>query len=289
MGVLALVLFQSLSMALFTIFSRPLAVRLTRAQFQVTAVFFTGLYFLSLPVAFLASDVYLSDFTEWWPLLVLASVAYGLQNVTLFWTLRYMDAAISSLMGMLGIIGVVVMATIILGEGLTWQQLGGAALIVGSIGYVLSAKVNEGERRHWTTGLILSLVTAVLLGIGATGEKYLLGQVELGSYIVWGWGLQWAVIFGTSLVYQPGLYKNVLRRANAKLLSAATVARTLSALSFVTMMLVLDNLSKVAVLSGLKVIFVAILGVLILHERQFVRRKIMAAVAAAIGVAIMFW
>lgn len=289
MGIVILVLLQSLCMALFTIFSRPLAVKLTRAQFQVTAVFFTGLYVLSLPVAFLVSGVYWSDLAEWWPLLILTSVAFGLQNVTIFWVLRYMDAAISSLMGMLSIVAVVVMATIVLGEGLTWQQLGGAALIVTSIGYVLSAKVNASERRHWTIGLILSIVTAVLLGVGATGEKYLLGQMELGSYLVWGWGLQWALIFGTSLLYRPSQYKLVLKASNAKLLGAATAARTLGALGFVTSQLIINNLSKVAVFSGLKVIFVAILGVLILHERQFMRRKILAAAAAAVGVAVMFW
>lgn len=289
MGIIILVLLQSLCMALFTIFSRPLAVKLTRAQFQVTAVFFTGLYLLSLPVAFLVSDVYLSDLAEWWPLLVFASVAFGLQNVGLFWALRYMDAAISSLLGMLGTVAVVVMATLILDEGLTLQQLAGAAVIVASITYVLSAKVNAGERRHWTLGLIISIVTAALLGIGATGEKYLLGHMELGSYLVFGWGMQWLLILGTSLVYQPRQFKTVLQPGNAKLLAAATTARTLGALGFVANLLILNNLSKVAVLSGLKVIFVGILGVFILHERQFVRRKIVGAVAAAIGVAIMFW
>ncbi len=169
------------------------------------------------------------------------------------------------------------------------QQFGGAVIIIASIVYVLGAKVNAGERRHWTLGLITATITALFLGIGATGEKYLLGQMELGSYLFWGWGMQWALILGTSLVYRPREYKAVLRRDNAKLLSAATATRTLGALGFVASQLILNNLAKVAVLSGLKVIFVGILGVVILHERQFVRRKILGAVAAAIGVAIMFW
>jgi hypothetical protein len=289
MGVIALVLLQSLAMALFTVFSRPLAVKLNRAQFQVTAVIFSGLYLCALPIAFLISDITLADLARWWPCVLAVSLAFGLQNVGLFWVLRYMDAALSSLLGTLGIIATVILATIILGEGLTLRQVAGALLIIGSISYVLAAPVNQGERRHWTIGLIISSALAVLLALGATGEKYLLGKMELGSYLVWGWGMQWLVILLISLIYLPDQYKLVLKRSNAKPLTLATIFRTLGALGFVAGQLIIGNLSKVAVSSGLKVLFVAILGITILHERQFIRRKLIAAASAAVGVAVMFW
>jgi drug/metabolite transporter (DMT)-like permease len=289
MGVIILVLLQSLASALLTIFSRPLAVKLHQAQFQITAVIFTGFYLLSLPVAFLVSDVYVAELGRWLPNLLFVSVAFGLQNITIFWILRYMDAALATLMGTLGIISTVVMATLFLGEGLTLQQFAGAASIIAAISYVLSARVNAHERRNWTLGLLIALANAVFLGIGATGEKHLLGQMTFGSYLVWGWGLQLVTVLIVSFLYMPRNYGLVLRRSNAKLLLAATVMRTLGAMGFVVGLLVMGNLSQAIVLTGLKVIMVALLGVVVLHERQFIRRKLAAAVTAAAGVALMFW
>lgn len=289
MGSILLMVFQSLFMALFIIFSRPLAVKLTRAQFQVTAVFFTGLYVLSLPVAFVLGPVEVSELTKWWPMLVGVGIVYGLANVSGFWVLRYMDAALATLLGTMGTVAAVIMATFFLGEGLTYQQLMGAALILGSIWYVLVAHVNKQERRHWQLGLLISIGTAVLIGLGSVGEKYLLDHMETSSYLVWGWGLQWIVIVLCSFVFGIKNYRLVFKKSNAKLLGLASLMRTLGALGFVAGQVIIGNLSKVIVLAGLKVLMVALLGVFILQERQFIQRKIIASVIAAIGAGVMFW
>ncbi len=289
MGAILLMLVQSLFSALFTIFSRPLAIKLTQAQFQVTAVVFTGLYAITLPIAFMVSPVYLSDLWNWLPMLIGIGIAFGLSNVGMFWVLRYMDAALSALLGTLGIVAAVVMATIFLGEGLSYKQLIGAACILGAIWYVLVAHVNKNERHSWKLGLFISIGTALLMGVGATGEKYLLDNMQVGSYLVWGWGFQWLVIVVCSFLFGARQYKQVLNWSNARLLGLSSLMRTLGALGFVAGQVIIGNLSKVVILSGLRVLMVALLGVFILHERQFIKRKIIAAVIAAVGVAVMFW
>lgn len=288
MGIVFLVLFQNSAMAFFTVFVRQLTLRHPGTQFQLAAITMTGLYLCSLPIAFLVSNIDINDLWRHLPIFLLVSLALGLQSIVNFWILRYMDAAISSLVGMLGTISTIIMATVLLGEGLTLLQLVGAAIILGAVSSVLITKVSPHQRNDWTRGLLLATAGALLLAIGVTGEKYLLGQVQLGSYIGWGWGLQTLIVLALGFMFNAKQFKAVLKPRNAKLLVLATIARVLLAFGFVASMLIIDNASKVMVLCGLKVILATLLGMIILHERQFIRRKLVAAVAAALGTVLLF-
>lgn len=50
-----------------------------------------------------------------------------------------------------------------------------------------------------------------------------------------------------------------------------------------------DNASLIGMMSGLKIVLTAILAAIILKELTFIRRKIVAAIIASVGVGMMVW
>src|SRR5262249_16920701 len=146
------------------------------------------------------------------------------------------------------------------------------------------------ERQFWTVGLGLSLLAAVFFGMATTNEKFLLNHMNLTSYLVFGWGTQVLVAFIFSwLIGRRKGYAEIRARKPYALLGLGGLIRAVSGLTFVLALVVIDNLSVVSALSGLKVIIAALLGWLVLREGQFALRKLGASMVAAIGVVIMFW
>lgn len=81
----------------------------------------------------------------------------------------------------------------------------------------------------------------------------------------------------------------MLSADNAGLLLAAGLTRLGMGVLFVFSLVALKSLCMAVILAGLRPLFVAFLGAAFLHERRFMRRKIIASAVAAIGVALMFW
>jgi drug/metabolite transporter (DMT)-like permease len=84
-------------------------------------------------------------------------------------------------------------------------------------------------------------------------------------------------------------FKKVLRRDNVSLLAAAGLTRATMGILFVFSLVLLRSLCVAVILAGLRPLFVSFLGAWVLRERRFLARKVIASIAAAAGVAIMFW
>jgi drug/metabolite transporter (DMT)-like permease len=286
---LAIVLTQNISGAFMAIGLRKLAKIVPQAQFQVLAAVFVCMYALTLPVVLSMGHVYPGDLLQHWFLLTIAGIALTLNPVCFYMGLRYMDAAMGSLLATINIIGAIMGAVWILDEHLAIQQVVGSVIVVGAIIYGLSVKLSKKQRKHWTWGAGFTLASGVFLAISMIIQKYLLGQISGESFIVWGWGIQTllAVVLGVTFGRQH--FKHVFHRKAVPHLLGAGLSKAGTAGGFVVSLVFFHSLSFAIVLAGLRPLFVSFLGALILKEHEFMRRKIEASLIAALGIGIMFW
>lgn len=283
------VLGQNISGAFYSLLSRRLAVTLPHAQMQVAAALFVITFVIATPIALAYGGVYLAALTAWWPLLLLAGFTTSLSVSLLLMTFRHMDAAMGTLLTTMHIVLAIVGGMYILGESMGVQQLIGAALVILAVTYALSVHVSKRERRNWALGILFAVGSAICFAVGAVIEKYLLGQMNIPSYVVWGLGTQCLVGVSVGLLLGWRNFRDVLRPRHFVLLLGAGIIRTCMGIFFVFSLVLLKSLCIAIVLAGLRPLFVAFLGAWLLHERKFLLRKVVASVAAAVGIAVMFW
>ena len=285
----AVVLGQNISGAFYSLLSRRLAVRLPHAQMQVAAVLFVITFVIAAPVALLYGDVRLASLLDWWPYLLIAGFTTSMSVSLLLLTYRHMDAAMATLLTTIHVVLGVVGGMYVLGESMGLQELAGGLIVLTAVGYALSVHVGKRERRNWTRGSMFALASAMCFAVGVVIEKFLLGQMTVPSYVVWGLGTQClvGVLFGTLLGWRH--FGDVLKARNAVLLFGAGLVRSGMAVLFVFSLVMFKSLCIAMILAGLRPLFVAFLGAWFLGERKFLGRKVIASIVAACGVTIMLW
>jgi drug/metabolite transporter (DMT)-like permease len=284
----AVVVGQNLFGAFYSLLSRRLSVKLPYAQLQVAAVLFTITFLLAAPLAIWYGDISTAALTQWWPYLLVGGGTTALNMATNLLIFRYMDAAMGTLLTTTNVVMAVLSAMYVLGERMGVHEVVGGLLALLAVVYALSVHVSRRERRNWTLGILVTIVSALLFSVAAVVEKFLLGEMSVSSYVVWGWGMQWLFAVGFSLLGARH-FKEVLARRNLSLLATAGLMRSGMGMLFVGSIVVLKSLCLAVVLAGLRPLFVAFLGAWFLGERKFLARKIVASILAGIGVAIMFW
>ena len=283
------VLGQNLSGAFYSILSRRLAVKMPHAQMQVAAVLFVITFVVAAPATMLYGGVHLASLLEWWPYLLLAGFTTSLSVSLLLLTFRHLDAAMGTLLTTLHIVLGVVGGMYVLGERMGMQEIIGGTIVLAAVGYALSVHVSKKERRNWTQGIMYAVASSLCFAVGVVIEKFLLGEMTVSSYVVWGLGTQCLVGVSFGLLLGWRHFKDVLKLRNTALLLSAGLVRSVMAVSFVISLIVLKSLCLAVILAGIRPLFVAFLGAWFLNEKRFMGRKIVASVVAAIGIAIMFW
>ena len=286
---LVVVLGQNIAGAFYSLLSRRLAVTLPHAQMQVTAVLFALTFGFAAPIALVYGDVHLNALVVWWPLLLCAGIATSISVALFLSAFRYLDAAMGTLLATMHVVLSVLGGMYLLGEHMGIQQLTGAALVVVAVTYALSVHVSKRERRNWLRGILFAIGSAIAFAVGAVIEKYLLGQMNIPSYVVWGLGSQCLVGLSFGVLLGRRHFRDVLRLRHATLLIGTGIIRTCMAMFFVFSLVLLKSLCIAIVLAGLRPLFVAFLAAWLLRERKFLLRKVIASIVAALGIAVMFW
>lgn len=285
----AAVLSQNIFGAFYTLLARRLAVALPHAQLQVSAILYVIAMLVVLPFVWHFGNVSFADLQQHWPYFLLLGVATALNSALALLVLRFMDAAMGALLMTTHIVMAVLAAMYVLSERMGLQELVGAAVTLGAVAYALSVHVSRRERRNWTLGILFTSLGAVTFAISATTEKFLLGEVGITSFLAWGWAAQCLCAIVLSLCFGARQYRKVFVRRHVFLLWSAGLTRSLMGFFFVLSIVTLKSLCIAVVLAGLRPLFVSFLGAWLLRERKFMRRKVAASVAAAIGVAVMLW
>jgi hypothetical protein len=270
--------------------ARRMASTYTGAHFQILAGAFVVAYFIFGGYALLSwQQISLASALAYAPQIILSSVAFTIWNALTFLVFRYVDAAIGSLFTTLNLVAVVIISSLTINETLTSMQLVGAVVLFAAILIVLLSHLSKAKRHRWEIGLILTIIGSLAFGAAIASEKYLLDQIGLPTYGVFGFGVQVFMLVILALLFRPkhfALYKN---SSFVKNVIGLGVVRAGAGLLFVIALVMADNASLVGVLSGLKIIITAILAGVFLHETQLMGRKLVAAMVAFVGVGLMMW
>lgn len=219
---------------------------------------------------------------DWLQLVFLALVCgiFGAGSIaTQYWAQKYVDAGITTLLSNLYTPVSIVLATLLLQEGLTPIQGAGATLLFSAI-IIVSKKHRIGRLRfdkHFTA----MALSGVMLGIALTAERALINTTGFtaGTLLSWwaqagGLGLA-AILLGakTTFTFKETLLTGTLRY--------------LQLLSWVLLVYVAGNLSVVSAVTTFKVVILFIFAAIFLHEREDLKRKITGSLLAAAGLLLM--
>ncbi len=272
------------------IYTRKMATHYKGAPMQIQAIVMMVMFvFALLFLAVTRDPLYLQLARDYWWLFILSGFSFVASFGLTHLAYEYVDVAIGTLFSTLNIAAVVLVASLVIGEELTLHQYLGAGVLLLAIWVMLSTHVSKRIHGRWFHALGLSFLAALVFGVGVTTEKYLLDRTGLSTYLLFGWGseLLWALLFAL-----------LINRRKLKLLTLHTfvrdgmisgIFRTGTGFLFILALVHSDNSSLVAVWSGLRVLIAALLGIILLKERHFIKRKLEAGVLACIAIGILLW
>lgn len=281
-----LMLFQNLLSASFSLLSRKINKKIKGAHFQVVALVFTVIVIFGLIFAVPRGGFQVNYLFENLQFFIFAGICFGLTNVASYKVFQYLDAGIATILSTLNTLAAVIIATFLIHEGLTVKQAVGALVVMLGIWLVMSIHLKKSEKNRWLVGLGFSVAAALFFGLATTTEKHLLNIMPLPVYILFGWGFQWLAAMCLSFINKHK-WRNLLLSPVLKTVIGAGLVRAIAGFLFILALVKSNNVSIIAVLSGVKAIFVVILADLILKERKFILKKVEAALLVTAGVAIM--
>ena len=168
---------------------RQLAQSIPDANRIINAIFFVGfLYPLGVAIAVLSKP----NLAIGWDNFVyvfFGSMLFPLVMVTAFNANKHIDAGLYTILNNLTPVVAIVCAYIFLAERLTSTQLTGSFIIIGSAFLASLPKLKHHAKSN-PVGIYFALISIVLLGLGVVFEKWMLGRMDFGAYLIFGWGAQ---------------------------------------------------------------------------------------------------
>ena len=286
----AVILLQNIFASVYALESRALAKRYHKAHFQILLATFAVVYAVFIVYAVLhVSEVNFFIDTQMYLLAVAVGLLFTVWTVLTFITLRYVDAAIGTLLTVLNLVAVVVISSSILGESLTPVQALGAFLLLVSILIIFKAKQSKHARHRILLATVLSMLASACFGLAITGEKYLLDRIGAPTYAVIGIGMQFLPLLFLALYYNREQFKLFKKPKFRNRVMVMGGVRAGAGLLFILSLIGANNASLIGMLSGFKIILTTLLAVILLKELTFIKRKLLASCVACIGVGLMLW
>lgn len=217
-------------------------------------------------------------------LLLVGSLIFPIINITTFRANKHLDAGAFTILDNLSRVITIGTAVLWLNEGFTGYQVIGATLIILSAVIVGVPRLHE-HHLAIKSGLGWALIAVFLHGIAITYERYMLQQMDLGAYLIIGWGCQLAWML---LLARPKRHEIRQLRLSKKLNHVLIYAMTASvrAIGFITMLKLTSAAFASAIVSFLP-IAVVIAGFVFLHERRMLLLRIASAATGTIGLLII--
>ncbi|HSW79549.1 MAG TPA: DMT family transporter [Candidatus Saccharimonadales bacterium] len=288
------ILLQTVFIALSLISLRVLArdKRTASASFAIGAGAFVTQYAVMLPFVPLFGHIDSSVLQEYWWRFVLGGIAFSLFGVCVYKTMTFFDVAVANLVVSVNAIFAVIGAFLFLSEKLSTQQLVGAIILLFGVGYGLlatHATHKKAMRRKLLIGGMYAVIGGILFAFAAINEKSLLSNMTIGSYILYGTGIQALIGILLGVIFQPRkmpllLYPHVLGWT-----AATGILRGLGAVCFIVAEVKSDNIGLVSVVANFRLMLVVLMGAWLLKERNHLKQKSFAAITAIAGITVMFW
>ncbi len=234
----------------------------------IYALFTTGLHF-----TFTNSMVF--------PLILLA-LLYGFGSLAIQHALKISDVANFTLLFASRGVFTVLASTLLLHEGLNPKQIVGAVFIFVSI-LLVTLKTQSISMRKAD---LIALLAAALLGFANTNDRYLLSLMKLFPYLVLGYLLP---AFFSTVIFPKSAMK-MFTMFSLTTFVKSCIFCVLYAISGVTFFIALQtapNSSQVAIINLTSVIFIVILSMIFLKERENIAKKLLAVAISFAGLVLL--
>lgn len=267
------------------LFRRYLAVKLPEHNRLVNASFFLIIYPIGLVVACFAPHNLAIGWQNFL-FVFLGSMIFPIFNIVAYKGNELVDAGLFNIISNITPIVTIAVASLLLNESLSSSQIIGATIIIGSAFLATLPNLHHHMKAN-SRGLILSFLSFVILGVGIVFERWMLGRMDFGTYLVFGWGSQtfWMLVF---------VFKE---RKNIKLLTPKNIRRpilmysstkAIMGLSFVSSLKLSGNASLISSVTSFLSVIIVIAAYFFLGEKQHLWLKLTAALIGTAGLIIMY-
>lgn len=194
--------------------------------------------------------------------------------------LQYLEVGVYSVVYNLRILFTTILGILFLNEEIVWLRILGGLLILLAI-FIVKQK---GKKSLTTIGLQWGLVASLVISFLNFSEKYLLNNISYLEYAVpvmlIAATLMWAVLLLRNRKVDYSIFK---QRQTISLMGFRALSAYCATLAFAAGGL----LSVTSYLSSLSVVIIVILGALLLGERDYLKRKIIAVAISVIGLSLI--
>lgn len=262
-----------------------------RASFAVNAILFCALYGTGLVLITFIGNVDTSVHARYLLQFVAGGLGFAIFNICTYKSLTYLDAATTGMLGTFKVLFTILLAGAFLHETLTRIQLLGAAVLLCAIIYILRIAKHASAKAvssNWLPGLLFAVIGSFIFALANINEKYLLGQMNVATYLFFGWGWQWIISLGLGLT-QYKYARAVLTKANINTIILAGITLACSGFWFIESAVRNDNIALTTTIGNFRLILVALLAAIFLNERQKLGQKLVAILIASLGLVLIFW
>ncbi len=269
------------------ILRKILAKELADYTFLTNAIFYVG--FL-LPAALLLSlffphNLQLSTVDMF--LLFGGSIIWPLYYLSAFQANKEAEVGIFTIINNLSPIITLMIAVPFLHEQLRmWQYVGVAVLITS--GVLAASSQLHGHHRLSAKGIAWCLLSTGILGVAFAYERFMLGRVGFGTYLLYGWGAQvvWSVVLaGAELQKLPQLFAKERKVKYILLLWGG--AGVLRSVSFIFALKMSGSASVISAVSDFLSVAVIIAAYVYLKERNNMPVKVVATILGIVGLLLV--
>lgn len=196
-------------------------------------------------------------------------------------SLQYLEAGVYSVIYNLRIIFTTILGVLFLNEQLIPLQVVGGLLIFASV----VAVKQKGRKDLTARGIQWGLFASVVISVLNLNEKQLISQFGFMGYaipvMIFAAIMMWVILFARGQRIKPSVF------IEPRMVSLM-VLRTMSAFGFILAFSTGGLLSVSTYISSLGVVLIVILGAVLLGERDYLKRKIIAAAVAFAGLTCIF-
>ena len=214
-----------------------------------------------------------------WVLIVAATLGYGLYERTHFLARKQLDASTTAILFRLSPVITFIGALLFLHEPLTFSRLVGAVLLIGASLIV----VHKNPKLQASPAVWIAVFAATMLGLAGVFDKPASVGIPANFYSVALWGLSLCIVAFPSISWK--------QLTNEFKIGGWKVALTafLNVIGFVLYVkaLALADVSLVTPVTSSTGTLTILAGIVILKEKSFMKKKIIAGVLMFIGILLL--
>lgn len=199
---------------------------------------------------------------------------------------KTVDAGLFTILSNIAPIITIITAYFLLHEHLNHHQALGVVIILASASLVTLPGLLNKKRNSLSTGILFALACFILTGLATVYETWMLSRIDLGTYLIMGWGSQ---TLWTALVTWPERKQlKILRlKKNFAPVLGYALANSLKGICFVAALKLSNSASLVTAFTSFMAVLVVVAAYFILKERDWLWIKVGASIAGSIGLLIL--